>query len=93
MKTYRTKFIDYDTRLQDMNDKRYAKKGIERRFACVACGAETNGKYALHVVDGGAFALHPEDESKYAPDAGDCGLHYIGLDCLKNSGLEEYNLI
>lgn len=43
----------------------------------------------VHCIQGGMFALHPEDESKYEyNDASDMGSWPIGLDCAKKLGLE-----
>lgn len=81
-KPYRTQFIDYNPRLQDKNRKRY---GDAPEGACIICGAPTKKQLALHCVDGGPFALHPEDEERYTPDGGDLGIQYIGPDCLRKN--------
>lgn len=53
---------------------------------CVVCGKTlSTNKYAVHVIDGGASVLHPEDEAIYAsdPDGGDMDWHYLGSECAK----------
>ena len=78
--TYRTKFIDYDAN--------YSRAKTD--FICIACQHDLNPKRArfVHCVNGGPFALHPDDESKYVPDRGDMGCFPIGPDCAKKLGLE-----
>ena len=76
----RTKFIDFDARRDPKTD-----------FFCCACQKDMDPKKpcrAVHLVDGGMYALHPKDEEKYAPDGGDLGCHPIGSDCAKKLGLE-----
>ena len=66
MKTYRTKFIDYDARREP--------------------GAKAR---EVHMVDGGTFALHPDDGSKYpSDDPGDMGMWLLGMKCARVLGLE-----
>lgn len=77
---YRTKFLDYDARREPKTD-RY----------CVRCqkdlkkGAEFR---QIHLVDGGAMILHPEDEAIYMSDAGDLGTHLLGMECARIIGME-----
>jgi hypothetical protein len=55
---------------------------------CAVCGrplADT-GNWAVHVINGNADVLHPEDEGIYQPDSGDCGAHMIGPECRKKFG-------
>jgi hypothetical protein len=76
----RTKFIDFDARRDPKTD-----------FFCCACQKDMDRSkacYAVHLVDGGPFALHPDDEVKYIPDGGELGCHPIGNDCAKKLGLE-----
>lgn len=42
----------------------------------------------VHLVDGGAWVLHPEEEARYVPNGGDVGGHPIGPDCSKRLGIE-----
>lgn len=42
----------------------------------------------VHLVNGGPFALHPEDESSYVSDGGDMLFFPIGSDCARKVGLE-----
>lgn len=44
-------------------------------------------RYA-HVINGGGTILHPDDEHLYTSDAGDCGLHTLGISCAKALGIE-----
>jgi hypothetical protein len=41
-----------------------------------------------HVIEGGDYYLHPEDELLYEPDGGDCGMYPLGNCCAKKLGLE-----
>lgn len=78
--TLRTKFIDGDYRRDPKTD-----------FFCCACQKDMDRAkpcYSVHLIDGGAFALHRDDESKYVPDGGELGCHPIGTDCAKRLGLE-----
>jgi hypothetical protein len=55
--------------------------------ACAACGKEIKmARWGAHVIDGGANVLHPDDEDKYEPDAGEMGLHYLGSECRRKFG-------
>jgi len=42
--------------------------------------------YAVHVINGGADVLHPDDEALYVPDGGDMGCHMLGPECRKRFG-------
>lgn len=80
MKNYRTKFLDFDARRDPKTD-----------HWCCRCQKDIKPGQAhrmVHLVDGGAFVLHPDDEAIYTPDAGDCGGHPIGSDCARKLGLE-----
>lgn len=77
--TYRTAYLDQDNR-------RWPKG----RY-CVACNKTLRAGRAyrrVHLVNGGPFVLHPEDEALYVADAGDMGSFPIGDDCARKLGLE-----
>lgn len=80
---YRTKFIDPDTRRQPKTD----------RF-CVRCQKDIKPQSptrAVHLVDGGPYALYPDDERVYAitgNTGSDLGMHLLGMDCAKTIGTE-----
>ncbi len=42
----------------------------------------------VHIIDGGMWVLHPQDEGIYRPDGGDCGSHLIGPNCARKLGME-----
>lgn len=42
----------------------------------------------VHLVDGGAFVLHPDDEAAYVPDREDRGFYAIGMDCARVLGID-----
>lgn len=76
----RTKFLDYDARREPKTD-----------HYCVKCQRDIKpgSQFRMvHIVDGGGFVLHPEDESAYASDAGDMYFFPIGTDCARQLGLE-----
>jgi hypothetical protein len=82
METLRTKFIDYDARRKSKTDYYY----------CVCCqkdlkpGAKVRW---VHCINGGLFALHPEDEKRYVYEpASDMGCFPLGMDCARKLGLE-----
>ncbi len=83
-KLYRTTYIDQDNRRAVSDDK----------IRCIRCYKEiknTSASRSVHLVDGGPFALHPDDEAIYAMTgnkAGDMGYFDIGLDCAKRIGIE-----
>ena len=80
METLRTKFIDFDARHDPKTD-----------FFCCACQKDMDPSkpcFAVHMVDGGYYALHPADEAKYTSDGGEMGCWPIGNDCAKKLGLE-----
>lgn len=80
---YRTKFLDFDARREPKTD-----------HYCARCQKDICGSYrCIHLVDGGAFILHPEDEAVYAATgkaggSDDCGAHFLGSDCARKLGLE-----
>lgn len=60
-------------------------------FYCYVCQKDIKpvSLYRMvHVVLGGNYALHPDDEADYVGDGGDLGLHPIGPACAKKLGLE-----
>jgi hypothetical protein len=64
-------------------------QGKERgRLPCAVCGRPLGWqvRWAVHVIDGGALVLHPEDERRYIPDSGDMGCYMIGPECRKKFG-------
>lgn len=79
---YRTTDIDQDANRPQPKTDRF----------CVRCQRDIRPKTVarvVHLVDGGPFALHPEDESKYpANDPADLGAWLIGPDCAETIGLE-----
>lgn len=79
-RAYRIKEIDYDARREPKTN----------RF-CVRCQKDikpTSPARTVHLVDGGVFALHPDDESKYISDNGDQGAWLVGMDCARIIGME-----
>ena len=42
----------------------------------------------VHIIDGGGYVLHPDDEELYSSDAGDCLWFPIGPACAKRLGVE-----
>lgn len=77
---YRTKFISYAARREPKSD-----------FYCVACQKDMDPQKpcrAVHMIDGGYYALHPSEEPNYVPDGGDMGCWPIGNDCAKKLGIE-----
>lgn len=79
-KPYRTKFTEFDGRRDPKTD-----------VWCCVCQKDLKPgqpRRAVHLVEGGAFALHPEDEAIYVPDGGDMGAFPIGSDCARRLGLE-----
>lgn len=77
---YHVKNLDGDYRREPKTD----------RF-CVRCQKdikEGSPSRAVHIVNGGHLILHPDDESSYVPDSGDCGIYLVGMDCAKIIGLE-----
>jgi hypothetical protein len=82
-KPYRTKFTNYDARRDPKTD----------HFCCVCQKDLKPGApfRMVHLVDGGGFVLHPEDEALYSRTGerrGDVGGHPIGPDCARKLGLE-----
>jgi hypothetical protein len=89
MSKFRTKFIDPD----------YRRDPKTERF-CVRCQKDLKPGQpfrVIHLVDGGPFALHRDDEAAYqaqsaaAPggqDAGELGCFPVGMDCARKIGLE-----
>lgn len=80
MSVYRTKFTDPDNRPQP-------KTG----HYCARCHRDLKPGQpfrVIHMVDGGPFALHPEDEIIYRNDGSDMGCFPVGMDCARRIGLE-----
>jgi len=61
-------------------------------YPCVVCGLPMPApKFLCHVIDGGGYAVHPDDDALYAPDGGDMGCQPVGTECLrKNPELKPY---
>ena len=57
---------------------------------CVICRKDITGASCrwVHLIDGGASILHPDSLPAYVTDAGDMGLHPVGMDCAKRLGVE-----
>lgn len=83
MSDYRTKELDYDARRKPKTDR-----------SCVCCQRDIKPESKariVHLVDGGNFALHPQDENIYQQltnKAGDLGAWLIGIDCARTLGTE-----
>lgn len=89
MAKWRTKFLDFDARREPKTD-RY----------CIKCQKDMAPDQVcrmVHIVDGGAMVLHPDDEEAYlaagralpgGQHPGDCGCHPIGGDCARKLGLD-----
>lgn len=83
---YRVKYVDQDNRRSPKTDT----------YCCVCYkdirdSAPGTPELGVHLVDGGPFALHTEDEGVYMlmPEekrTGDLGYHRIGPDCAKKLG-------
>jgi len=76
----RKKELDYDARRRPKTDHH-----------CVRCQRDIKpgSRYRMvHVIDGGGQILHPADEAAYVSDAGEMGLHPVGMDCARTIGLE-----
>lgn len=78
---YRTEYLDQDNNRRSKTD-----------LSCIACGKDLDPSKRhrmVHMVDGGPFVLHPEDEKLYPKnDPGDLGCWPIGSDCARKLGLE-----
>lgn len=80
MAKLRTRFLDYDSRPRP-----------KTQHYCCKCQRDLAPGAAhrmVHLIDGGLMVLHPADESLYLADAGDVGLHPIGMDCARQLGME-----
>lgn len=85
MDDYRTKELDYDARHRSKTKR-----------ACVRCQRDIKPESParmIHLVDGGSFILHPDDEAIYKQAhgeivAGDLGAWLVGMDCAKTIGME-----
>lgn len=76
--TDRTVFLDYD-----------ARRDPRTPWFCIRCQRDLKPGQPfrwVHLIDGGAWVLHPDHEAAYVPDAGDVGCHPIGLDCARQIG-------
>lgn len=75
----RKTFLDYD-----------ARREPKTSHFCVRCQKDLKlgAPYrTVHLVDGGALVLHPDDEAAYIPDREDRGFYAIGMDCARILGL------
>lgn len=56
---------------------------------CCVCG-KTLARVIdmVHLINGGADILHPDDEHLYESNAGNCGCFPIGADCARRVGME-----
>jgi hypothetical protein len=64
----------------------WADGGLDFRNPCAACGRaikEGSERWFVHVIDGGANVLHPDDEPNYEPDSGNMDFHAVGPECRK----------
>jgi hypothetical protein len=80
MKTYRTMFTDPDNR-----------RNPKTSHYCARCHKDLKPGQpfrVIHMVDGGPFALHPEDEALYTNATTDMGCFPVGMDCARRIGLE-----
>lgn len=80
-------------RTKDINGDYMSRNPKTQRYCCVCQKDIKPGKPArmVHLVDGGPFALHSEDEKIYEAEGdkkGDMLFFYIGPDCAKRLGLE-----
>lgn len=78
-----------DLRIKYM-DPDYRRDPKTKHFCCRCQKDIKDGSpyRMVHCVEGGMCALHPGDEDKYVPDAGDMGTHPIGMDCARKIGIE-----
>lgn len=65
-------------------------QGLDSLAECVRCGRKVHPArgYALHLVFGGAFALHPSDDALYVDQGDDMGWWAIGSECVSVVPLE-----
>lgn len=80
---FRTRFLDFDARHLPKTD----------HYCCKCQKDLTPGAQfrVVHLVRGGAYVLHPNDEERYQASGlhdDDVGAHPIGLDCARKLGLE-----
>lgn len=80
-KAYRVEWIGIDAYHPNRQPK-------TERYCCICQRDIKPGAKAreVHLVDGGMWALHPDDEALYTDDGGDLGMHLLGLDCAKKLG-------
>lgn len=85
-----------DYRVKDIDQNCNAPQPKTDRF-CVRCQRDIKPKSParmVHLVDGGPFALHPDDEPIYettGDKAGDLGAWLLGIDCARIIGMEWSN--
>ncbi len=76
----RTKFLDYN-----------ARREPKTPHYCIKCQKDLKpdrAYHAIHIINGGAWILHPEDETLYVSDGGDMYYFEIGDDCARQIGKE-----
>jgi hypothetical protein len=67
------------------------RKDPKTDLFCCRCQKDikpNSGRKWVHLIDGGASILHPDDEKLYTPDGGDLGLYPIGMECARIIGKE-----
>jgi len=70
--------------------KSYSRYPTTDRF-CVICGRDIKDTCAyrqVHLIEGGATILHPDDEMEYVSDNSDLGVMPIGMGCARSIGFE-----
>lgn len=77
-----TDYPEITPRIKAMRDRQGGRADCDC-FICYAPLDVKKPQAAVHIIDGGASILHPDDEKLYKPDAGDCGLSYVGPECKK----------
>lgn len=65
-----------------------ANEGVGSAPHCILCGKKVrpDRMWAVHIVNGGGVALHPDDEGLYTDAAADLGCHMVGPECRKQLG-------
>lgn len=76
---------------QPLPRPRHGRSPADNEEPCCICHRRLTSVASarwVHLIDGGACILHPEDASLYIADTDDLSLYPIGLDCAKKLGLE-----